>query len=290
MEDNFLNSEIKLNRESGTYLFYGDDSQRNFSVALDFAKKLFLRDIKDENIRDEISRKIDANIYSDLYIIENLNIEEVRNIIKKTYTSSHEEGIKVFILKNIENIRKESANAMLKVIEEPTQDNFFILLSNKLNILTTIKSRSIIYKVKRQTAEELQVDKYDYDFFMGVSEDIENYKLKKLDLNSEKNFKEIYEAIKNYEEDFSIENKTDIYKCLRNFVQNSEDLKKYEKIKFAEDIFSAISNKKVTILIVDYLLNLVKANKNLKEKLLLKKMLRHPINMKLFFINLILTI
>ncbi len=249
-----------------------------------------MRNIEDENIKTEIIRKIDKNIYSDLHIIDTLNIDTVREIIKKTYTTSHEEGVKVFIIKNIENIRKEAANAMLKVIEEPTRDNFFILLSNKLNILSTIKSRSIIYKVKRNTAEDLKVDKYEYDFFMGLSADIEEYKNKEIDLSLERNYKSIFEDIKEYETDFSIESKINIYKCLRNFVEYSHEIKTYEKIKFAEDIFSAISDKKNFKLIVDYLLNLVKLNKNLKEKLLLKKMLRYPVNMKLFFVNLILTI
>lgn len=290
MNNNFLNSEIKLNRESGTFLFYGEDSQRNFSVALDFAKNLFIRNIEDIDIKNEILRKIDKNIYSDLYIIDNLNIDAVRDIIKKTYTSSHEEGKKVFILKDIENLRKESANAMLKVIEEPTKDNFFILLSNKLSILSTIKSRSIIYKVKKKTIQELEVDKYEYDFFMGISTDIEEYKIEKIDLTEERSFKDIYEAIKSYEENPLLENKIKIYKSLRNFINLSENLKKFEKIKFAEDIFSAISEKQTIKLIVNYLLNLVKVNKNLKEKLIFKKMLRYPINMKSFFINFILII
>ena len=67
---------------------------------------------------------------------------------------------------------------------------------------------------------------------------------------------------------------------MRNFVQESTSLKKYEKIKFAEDIYSNASKESIN-LIVDYIINLVKKNKNLKEKLEYKKMLRYPVNMKL---------
>ena len=61
-----------------------------------------------------------------------------------------------------------------------------------------------------------------------------------------------------------------LYKCLRNFVQESSNLKKYEKIKFAEDVYFNGSKENVN-LIVEYLINLVKRDKNLKEKLEYKK-------------------
>ncbi len=35
IKDEFLKNEIKLNREAGTYLFYGEDSQKNILLALD---------------------------------------------------------------------------------------------------------------------------------------------------------------------------------------------------------------------------------------------------------------
>ena len=93
----------------------------------------------------------------------------------------------------------------------------------------------------------------------------------------------------NYWKKENIVVKIDLYKCLRNFVQESTSLKKYEKIKFAEDIYSNASKESIN-LIVDYIINLVKKNKNLKEKLEYKKMLRYPVNMKLLLINLLLSV
>ena len=222
-------------------------------------------------------------------VVDNLNIDTVREIIKKSYTSSHEGGAKVFILKNIQDIRKESANAMLKLIEEPTKDNFFVLISKRLNILSTIKSRSIIYRIRKSTPEELGVDRYIYNFFLGFSNDIEKYKGKEIDLMLEKSYTAISGVLKEYEKEKNIEVKIDLYKCLRNFVQESSNLKKYEKIKFAEDIYLN-SSKESTSIIVEYLINLVKRDKNLKEKLEYKKMLRYPVNIKLLLINLIMSI
>jgi len=289
MLDEFLRNELSFNRESGTYLFYGDDLEKNYRIALEFSAELFSRNIENEDEKSKIKDKTLRNLYSDLMVVDNLNIDTVRDIIKKTYTSSHEGGAKVFILKNIQDIRKESANAMLKLIEEPTKDNFFILISKRLNILSTIKSRSIIYRIRKSTPEELGVDKYVYNFFLGFSNDIEKYKEKEIDLMLEKSYKAIGGVLKEYEKEKNIEVKIDLYKCLRNFVQESTNLKKYEKIKFAEDIYMNASKESIN-LIVEYLINLVKRDKNLKEKLEYKKMLRYPINIKLLLINLVMSI
>ena len=289
MLDEFLKNELSFNRESGTYLFYGDDLEKNYSIALEFSAELFSRNIENKNEKNKITDKTFKNLYSDLMVVDALNIDTVRDIIKKSYTSSHEGGAKVFILKNIQDIRKESANAMLKLIEEPTRDNFFILISKRLNILSTIKSRSIIYRIRKSTPEELGVDKYVYNFFLGFSNDIEKYKEKEIDLMLEKSYKAIGGILKEYEKEKKLEVKIDLYKCLRNFVQESSSLKKYEKIKFAEDIYLNGGKENVN-LIVEYLINLVKRDKNLKEKLEYKKMLRYPINVKLLLINLIMSI
>ena len=289
MLDEFLKNELSFNREAGTYLFYGDDLEKNYRIALEFSAELFSRNIENEDEKTKIKEKTFRSLYSDLMVVDSLNIDTVREIIKKTYTSSHEGGAKVFILKNIQDIRKESANAMLKIIEEPTKDNFFILISKRLNILSTIKSRSIIYRVRKSTPEELGVDKYVYNFFLGISNDIEEYKEQEIDLMLEKSYKSVAGVLKEYEKERSIAVKIDLYKCLRNFVQESTSLKKYEKIQFAEDIYSNASKDTIN-LIVDYIINLVKKNKNLKEKLEYKKMLRYPVNMKLLLINLLLSI
>ena len=289
MLDEFLKNELSFNREAGTYLFYGDDLEKNLNIALEFSAELFSRNIENIDEKNKIIDKTLRNLYSDLMVVDTLNIDTVRDIIKKSYTSSHEGGAKVFILKNIQDIRKESANAMLKLIEEPTKDNFFILISKRLNILSTIKSRSIIYRIRKSTPEELGVDKYVYNFFLGFSNDIEKYKEKEIDLMLEKSYKAIGGVLKEYEKEKNIEVKIDLYKCLRNFVQESSNLKKYEKIKFAEDIYIN-ANKESVNLIVEYFINLVKRDKNLKEKLEYKKMLRYPVNVKLLLINLIMGI
>ena len=82
-----------------------------------------------------------------------------------------------------------------------------------------------------------------------------------------------------------------VFLCISRSIACSleSEIKKYEKIKFAEDIYLN-SSKESTSIIVEYLINLVKRDKNLKEKLEYKKMLRYPVNIKLLLINLIMSI
>ena len=50
MLDEFLKNELSFNRESGTYLFYGDDLEKNYNIALEFSAELFSKNIENEII------------------------------------------------------------------------------------------------------------------------------------------------------------------------------------------------------------------------------------------------
>ena len=88
MLDEFLKNELSFNRESGTYLFYGDDLEKNYNIALEFSVELFSRNIEIIDEKNKIKDKTFRNLYSDLMVVDTLNIDAVRDIIKyvkKTY-------------------------------------------------------------------------------------------------------------------------------------------------------------------------------------------------------------
>ena len=88
MLDEFLKNELSFNRESGTYLFYGDDLEKNYNIALEFSAELFSRNIEIIDEKNKIKDKTFRNLYSDLMVVDTLNIDTVRDIIKyvkKTY-------------------------------------------------------------------------------------------------------------------------------------------------------------------------------------------------------------
>ena len=58
MLDEFLRNELSFNRESGTYLFYGDDLEKNYNIALEFSVELFSRDIENIDEKNKIKDRI----------------------------------------------------------------------------------------------------------------------------------------------------------------------------------------------------------------------------------------
>ncbi len=183
---NFKN-EIKTGKVSASYLFYGDKRVDLLHYALVFSKMVMTQDIKNEDIKTQIEKQIDNLAHPDVEIInknnQNIKIDEIREIIYETIESSFNSPKKIFIICGVENLRKESANALLKTIEEPPKNVYFILLSRTLNIIPTIKSRAIKFHLESSTSLELGVDKKTYDFFDGNENDIKLFKKNYLEKN-----------------------------------------------------------------------------------------------------------
>ena len=85
----------------------------------------------------------------------NINVKECRAIIQKLNMQSFESDFKVLIMWLPEYLRKEG-NRLLKLIEEPTDNTFFILVTDKpQEILPTIISRCQHIKVSPLQDQEI---------------------------------------------------------------------------------------------------------------------------------------
>ena len=79
---------------------------------------------------------------------KNTKIEDIRilksNLLKTTLNNDK----RFIIFDDVENFNTNSLNALLKLIEEPGVNNYFILINNKTKpLLETIKSRSLEIKI-----------------------------------------------------------------------------------------------------------------------------------------------
>ncbi len=95
-----------------------------------------------------------------------ISVEEIRNLRSKIYETSLETDGRVVIIKNAENLNQSSANALLKVLEEPPKGVFFILTAkDQASVIQTILSRCAIYSLTvpsvMQCAEFLVNSGYD---------------------------------------------------------------------------------------------------------------------------------
>ncbi len=85
----------------------------------------------------------------------NINKDECLNIIKKLGLKSFENDRKVMIIWMPEFLQKEG-NRLLKIIEEPPDNTFFILVAEQQeSILNTILSRCQLLKIPLLTDEEI---------------------------------------------------------------------------------------------------------------------------------------
>ena len=79
---------------------------------------------------------------------KNIDVTQIRNMIKYTNKSCFNNIPRFILIDNIESLNKNSVNALLKVIEEPQDGIFFILINNsEKKILPTLKSRCLIFKI-----------------------------------------------------------------------------------------------------------------------------------------------
>lgn len=211
--------EVKQNKISASYLFYGDKRVDLLFYALEFSKMVMTKNIEDEEEKKSIEKKIENLQHSDIEVInrknENIKIDEVRELIYDAIESAYSSPKKIFILCGIENLRKESSNALLKILEEPPKDVYFILLARSLNIISTIKSRTIKFHLEGASNEELGVSKEIYYFFDGNENNIKRYKENGIPLE------EYEDRINSYED--ALSNIKAMKEYAKNEMENNEN-------------------------------------------------------------------
>jgi len=98
---------------------------------------------QDESTKKSRSTKDDADAESsDKKEKKNISIEETRSAIEGLSIGSHRGGNRVILIYPLEMLRSDSANTLLKSLEEPPANTIFILLADRLDrVLPTIRSR-----------------------------------------------------------------------------------------------------------------------------------------------------
>ena len=114
------------------------------------------------------------NIFSNIIYIngsdyKNSKIEDIRILKNKIYQTSILDKPRFVIFDDVELFNNSSLNALLKIIEEPSKNNYFVLINNKSKpLLDTIKSRClniniILNELKRMSILESLIKKLNVD-------------------------------------------------------------------------------------------------------------------------------
>ncbi len=182
----------------------------------------------------------------------NILINSIRDIKKNLHFNSSQ-GSVVYIIFEAEKLcfpKTESGNALLKILEEPPLNTFFILItSNKEKMLDTILSRCCDFYFPKISNSEIKkyLKNYNYEYDLDLLIQISNGSLKEIMeiINSKTNVDELIEDVK---------------KLIGNIMKNNDWQKNYKGL---EKLFK--TNKqtfKIFIKILIFVLNDLEKIKN----------------------------
>ncbi len=103
------------------------------------------------------------NLFSNIIYLtgadfSSVKVDDIRNLKSQIFQSTIINKDRFIILDDIELFNNNSVNALLKIIEEPSKGNYFILINNKAKpMLETIKSRSLEVKINLSDTDKLQI-------------------------------------------------------------------------------------------------------------------------------------
>lgn len=202
------------------------------------------------NENNKSFRLINNKVHPNFYLLDtsserkNIEISQIRELIKNLNKSSFNIKPRIILIDNIEFLNVNSINALLKILEEPNHNIFFILINNDKKILSTLKSRCLNFRVSLSNKESLDILRklLTKNEFASISNDLINYyitpgniyniiKLFRIsDINfNDKNLKEILLTI--MEKNFTKKNpnyKNIIYDLFEFYLFNKQKAKNFD--------------------------------------------------------------
>lgn len=118
-----------------------------------FDKKNYDEDNHILKKKDIFHRNFIDNLFPNIYYLnghdfKNIKLDDIRKLKNDLSKTSINKLNRFIILDDVETFNSNSLNALLKIIEEPRKNDFFILINNKSNsLLETVKSRCLEIKL-----------------------------------------------------------------------------------------------------------------------------------------------
>ena len=108
---------------------------------------------------------------------KNIDINQIRDLISKLNKSSFNAKPRFVLIDNINLLNLNSVNALLKVIEEPNDNINFILINSNKNVLPTLKSRCINFKISLSQNQVIEIANkiINQDIYKLLNKELINY-------------------------------------------------------------------------------------------------------------------
>ena len=175
----FLVFSEENNRLHHAYLLSGDKGIGKATFAYNFARYLFNNKKNNFSKIDRDNkhcRLIESRSHPDLFVIEidkeakknKIDVNQIRECIDFFNYTTAVCNYKICIIDSLDDMNLNSANAILKVLEEPPDNSLFLIISQSpKSIIPTIRSRCLELKFERLKNDLL------FDYLKQTMPDIE---------------------------------------------------------------------------------------------------------------------
>ncbi len=159
-EFNMLAKEFENGNLAKTIMLISKDSEYSFSFARLLSSMILDGGLKDGELqKSENYYKMAASSHPDIKIYplkEKLLVADSSEIVSESSIRPIFAERKVFIIKKIEQSMETAQNKLLKTLEEPQNNVYFILTSSNINlVLPTIKSRCNKIELSKLKKDEI---------------------------------------------------------------------------------------------------------------------------------------
>ena len=192
--DNYLNELIRLFKKEkypNKILFSGQKGIGKCTLAFHFIN--YILTINQEhkydiqnftiNINSPEFKTIQNRSNTNLISIDvnddkkSIDINQIRNLIVTLNKSSFNDKPRFVLIDNIEFLNLNSVNALLKILEEPNENIYFILIHNNRKILPTLLSRCVNFRIYLSNKDYLKISNQLLNDKLNdlISNDLINY-------------------------------------------------------------------------------------------------------------------
>ncbi len=164
-EKNSLPNKIILSGDKGsgkaTMAYHLINHVLSYGEEFSYDKKKFT--INDKNKSFKLILNKSSPNFTLIDISENkrnIDINQIRTLITNLNKSSFNDKPRFVLIDNIEYLNVNAINALLKIIEEPNPNIYFILIHNNKKILSTLLSRCLNFKISLSHEDSINISNF----------------------------------------------------------------------------------------------------------------------------------
>jgi len=152
---NILMNEINGNKVSHAYLIDENDNPDAFNFVLAFVCEILCYNLSNDE-KEKLSKRIYEYNYPEFKIIEPdvmlIKKQQILDLQKEFSLEAVEGDKRIYVIRDADKMRSETANSMLKFLEEPSSNIVAILMTNNISsMLSTIISRCQVIKLSNDS-------------------------------------------------------------------------------------------------------------------------------------------